>query len=257
MQLTSNISIYDGQHLYHHDQREIGDCLYGQHPHICWNKRRTYMDYKNGTGEIIRKKLVLESQEMWILQDEDQISRHDHQRRKNLYGPCQTWRNKRLANPHHAETSMIFLGIWKQKVYISLFQSCSTPWQPDKEGQEIWMDHQMSRSIWHLETMIHWRTSTINAWPVKTIPNWIRHVKSGNRSSTHSIGLKWQLTSCSIHVKNVHRYWMKIQDLQQRTPWNHLSLERIKTLYLRIWTYHCHILWSQKPDIFQNSPETE
>ena len=67
---------------------KIGDCLYGWYPHICWNKRRTYMDYKNGTGEIIKKWFIPKSQEMQILRDEDQISRHDHWRRKNLYEPC-------------------------------------------------------------------------------------------------------------------------------------------------------------------------
>ena len=164
---------------------------------------------------------------MQILQDENQISRHDHQRRKNFNGPCQTWRNKRLANPHHSETSVIFSGIWKllQKVHFSLLWSCSTPQWPDKERQEIWMDHWMSRSIWHLETMIHWRTSIIDAWSVETIPNQIRCIKSGNRSCTHSIGFEWRLTPCSVHVKNIHGYWKIIWDIWQGTFWNHWALK--------------------------------
>ena len=189
---TSNILIYDGQHLYYHDWRKTGDCLHGQHPHICWDKRRTHTDHKNGTGETMGKQFIPQGQEMQISQDKDWISRHDHQRRKNFNGPCQTWRNKRLANPYHGEASMIFPGIWKllQKVHISLLQTCLTSEWPDKERQEIWMDHQMPRSVWHLKMTIHWRTSIVNAWPIETIPNWIRHVKSGNRSSTYSTGFE-------------------------------------------------------------------
>ena len=92
------------------------------------------------------------------------------------------------------------------------------------------MDHQMSRSIWHPEMTIYRRTSTINAWPVKTVLNWIRCIKSGNRSSAYSTRLGWWPTSCSICVKNAHRYWNKIQNLWQRTPWNHSILERMETL---------------------------
>ena len=154
---------------------------------------------------------------MRILQDEDQISRHDHQRRKNLNGPCQTGRKKRLANPYHGKTSTIFLGIWKllQKVHFSLFQSCSTSEQPDKKRQEIWMDHWMPRSVWHLEMMIHWRTSIVNAWPVKTVLSQIRCIKSSNRSCTYSIGFEWRPTPCSIHVKNIHGYWKEIWNINR------------------------------------------
>ena len=53
---------------------------------------------------------------------------------------------------------------------------------------------QMSKSVWYLETTIYRRTSTIDAWPIKTVPNWIRCVKSGNRSGTHSIGFeRWPM----------------------------------------------------------------
>ena len=196
---------------------------------------------------------------MWILQDKIWISRHDHQRRKNLNGPCQTWRNKRLTNPYHGKTSMIFPGIWKllQKVHISLLWSCSTPEQSNKERQEIWMDHRMPRSIWHFEMMVHRGTGTIDAWPIKTIPNWIRHVKSGNRSSTNSTGFEQWLTPCSIHVKDIHRYWKEIQNIRQRTPWNHSSFKRMETLYPRIWTHHHCIFRSQKPDVLQNGSETK
>ena len=71
VQLPSNIPIYDGQHLYYHDQRKTGDCLHGQHPHIFWDKRRTYMDHKNGTGETKGKQFIPQGQEMQILQDEN------------------------------------------------------------------------------------------------------------------------------------------------------------------------------------------
>ena len=167
--------------------------------------------------------------------------------------------SKRLANPHHGKTSMIFPGIWKllQRVHFSLFQSCSTPKQPHEERQQIWMDDWMSRSIWHLETTIHWGTSTINAWSVKTIPNQIGRIKNGNRSCTYSIGFEWRLTPCSVHVENIHRYWKEIWDIWQGTLWNHLSLERIETLLPRIWTHHHCIFWSQKLDILQNNPQTE
>ena len=104
-------------------------------------------------------------------------------------------------------------------------------------------------SLWHFEMTIHGRTGTIDAWPIKTIPNQIRCVKSSNRSSTYSTGFERWLTPCSIHIKDVHKYWS--------TPGNHSSLERMETLYPRIWTHHRHILWSQKPDVLQNSSEIE
>ena len=52
--LTMFQSMMD-KHLYHHDRRKIGDCLHRQHPHICQNKRRTYTDHENGTGETTGK----------------------------------------------------------------------------------------------------------------------------------------------------------------------------------------------------------
>ena len=39
------------QSMMDYDRRKTGDCLHGQHPHICQDKGRTYMDHKNGTGE--------------------------------------------------------------------------------------------------------------------------------------------------------------------------------------------------------------
>ena len=119
------------------------------------------------------------------------------------------------------------------------------------------MDHWMSRSIWHIEKMIHWRTGTVSAWPIETILNQIRCVKSGNRSCAYSIGFKWQPTPCSIHVKDIHRYQKEIQNIWQRTPWNHSILERMETLHPRIRTHHHCIFWSQKTDILQNSSENE
>ena len=115
----------------------------------------------------------------------------------------------------------------------------------------------MSRSIWCLEMMIHWRTSIVNAWSIKTVPNQIRCIKSGNRSCTYPVGFKWQLTPSSLYVENVHGHWKKIWNLQQRTPWYHSSSKRMETLYPRIRTHHHHIFWSQKPDILQNSTETK
>ena len=107
---------------------KIGDCLYGWHPHICGNKRRTDTDHKSGTGKIMRKQLVLKSQEMQVLQDKDWVSRHDYWRRKNLNRPCQTWRNKRLANPNHSETNTIFLRIWKlYRKFISHYSDLAQP----------------------------------------------------------------------------------------------------------------------------------
>ena len=125
MQLTGNVSIYDGQHLYHHDRRKIGDCLHGQHPHICWNKGRTDTDNKNGTGKTTGKRLVPQGQEMRMLQNKNRISRHDHQRRKNLVklGGIRDW-----PTPTTVKQVRSFLGFGNfYRRFISHYSELARP----------------------------------------------------------------------------------------------------------------------------------
>jgi Reverse transcriptase (RNA-dependent DNA polymerase) len=105
---------------------------------------------------------------------------------------------------HYVETNTIFPWIWEllPKVYFPLLQTSSTSERSDKKEQKIWMEYQLPRSIWHYEGTIHGRTSLVDAQSIKTIPNQVWHIKSGNRHGTYSTGFKWQPTSCCILVKD-------------------------------------------------------
>src|SRR5271168_4383174 len=50
---------------------------------------------------------------MRVQQNSSRIPGNDCRRRKNCHGPTQTWRNTRLAYPHHSKTNQVFPWIWQ------------------------------------------------------------------------------------------------------------------------------------------------
>src|SRR5271168_2794766 len=83
---------------------------------------------------------------MRVQQNSSRIFGNDHRGRKNCHGPTQTWRNTRLAYPHHSKTSQVFPQVWQflQTIYSSPFRTGKTLKRFDKEGQEIQIDQRMS-----------------------------------------------------------------------------------------------------------------
>jgi RNase H-like domain found in reverse transcriptase len=96
VQFPSNLSSYDGQYFHDDDWQMTSHCLYGWHTHLCQHRRRTEKDNKTSTGKPTRTQPLPESQEMWILQNQNQISRHDHWTRKDCYGLGQIRRNQNV-----------------------------------------------------------------------------------------------------------------------------------------------------------------
>jgi hypothetical protein len=154
---------------------------------------------------------------------------------------------------------MIFPWIWEllPRIHFSLFWISSTSEWSDKKGQEIWMDYQLPKSIWHYKEMIHGRTSFIDARPIKTIPNRVWHIKSGNWGSTYPTGFKWQLTSHCILVKDFLWNWKKVQNLCSRITRYYLSAEGVETLHPRIRIHDNCLFWPQEFDILLNSTEVK
>ena len=167
--------------------------------------------------------------------------------------------NTRLADPLYSETSLIVFRIWKflSEIHLSLLRHCQTPKWLDKKGQEIWMDKRMPNIIWHPQTMFHWRTHTLDARSLKTIPDRIWCIKSCYRSCSHSSWPKWKSTPGGLPISDLYQHWTLIWNTQLRTLGNYLSTQRMETLHSRIWTHNRSSFQSQKLDVLQNHPEIE
>ena len=79
--------------------------------------------------------------------------------------------------------------------------------------------------------------------------------KSGNWSCTHPNRFKWRQTPCSFLISDIYGHRTTIWNIRLKTLRNHLSIERMVTLYPRIWTHDGCTFWPQELDIFQNRTE--
>ena len=111
----------------------------------------------------------------------------------------------------------------------------------------------MSKSIWWLKETVYWRTSLNDARWNMAIPNQNRC----NRSSPHSVRLKWRQTPNIIHIKNLFTSRTKLWNLQSWTTGNYSGIRRMATLYSRISTHHHYFIWSQNLDLLLRSQKAE
>ena len=126
---------YDGLHFLWHDQRVYGDCLHGQHSYPCQDTGRTRMIHKDSTSIATRKWSISKAKEMQIQQDNNGISRANHQGRTTINGPSQTRRNQQLASTNYSQTSQSLSRIWKLLLMLHikiLWTSPSTKWLVEK-----------------------------------------------------------------------------------------------------------------------------
>ena len=190
MQFTRNIPSNDGFHFQRHDSRQPGHCIHGRCSDLCTNSRRSRTIYKKGFTMSLRTRLISQTKEMRIRQDEIGISWNDSRRRKTSNGPRETGRNTRLACSYESERSSIFPWIWKLllEIYIPLFGYNLTSKRFNKERQKIWMEPQLSTSFRLVEEEIYRRTGLDDARPYETISNRIRRFKSSDWSSLNTIG---------------------------------------------------------------------
>ena len=115
------------------------------------------------------------------------------------------------------------------------------------------MDRRMSKSIWWLKETVYWRTSLNYARSNMAIPNRNRCIKICNRSSPHSVRLKWRQTPNIIHIKNLFTSRTKLWNIWSWTTGNYSGIGRMATLYSRISPHHHYFIWSQKLDLLLRS----
>jgi len=210
----------------------MGHHLHGQHLYLHQGNKRQYWENPTHPTTTSWQRPLSEARKMCILADKSWISRTYNRRKQTRNGPSQTIWNCQLANPEHAQTSSLILGLWQllPMIHPRIWKHNPTTQRTVKERRKICMDQRTKPSIQNSETAILMIPRTTDARHNTTVHyrNWRLEIRLW--SSTPPAGYKWRYPPMQISLQVIQRNRVKLQNIRPRTPSNNPCTHWMVTL---------------------------